>query len=230
MYEVYSLPCAKYENPSNDERPPRPQHLKSEPPGGQYDTAKVKGYQSLIYEAFSLSVSKSPTKVDMYESSSEWRVSYLALPKSPYKVTPASTWYENPSKLDKIYEDISALEIVLASPRSFYKISSKADALNTSSKTDVLKTSGKTDVIETPSKTDVIKTPSKADVIKLPSKRYEIKTHSKSDVIKLSSSLCQKYPRLQYLRYKKSQPREGITRHDATSALPAFSRATQPAL
>ena len=40
MYEVYSLPYTKYENPSskccsyNDERLPRLQCLKSQPPGG----------------------------------------------------------------------------------------------------------------------------------------------------------------------------------------------------
>ena len=83
MYQVYSLPCPKYENPSkccyNDESPPRLQCLKSQPPGGQYNTAKV---------------SKSPTKADMYKSSSEWRVFYLALPKSLYKVTLASLWYK----------------------------------------------------------------------------------------------------------------------------------------
>ena len=54
-YKVYSLPCAKYENPCkccyNDERPQRPQHLKSQPPGGQNNIAKA---------------SKSPTEADMY--------------------------------------------------------------------------------------------------------------------------------------------------------------------
>ena len=58
----------------------------------------------------------------------------------------------------------------------------------------------------------------------LTSKWYEVKTPSKVDMIKSSSSLCLMYPRLQYLRYKKSQPREGITRHCATSGQPPASR------
>ena len=41
------------------------------------------------------------------------------------------------------------------------------------------------------------------------SKQCEIKTPSKLDVVKFSSSLCQMYPRLQYLMYMKSQPPGG---------------------
>ena len=79
MYEVYSLPYTQYENPSskscsyNDERLPRLQCLKSQPPGGQYTTAKV---------------SKSPTKVDMYEESSKWYKITLVPPDSIYKMSP----------------------------------------------------------------------------------------------------------------------------------------------
>ena len=86
MYEVYSLPCAKYENSYNDERLPRLQCLKSQPPGGQHYTATV---------------SKSPTKVDMYESYSKWHKIILVPPDSIFKMVPAYNEYEikSPSEM-----------------------------------------------------------------------------------------------------------------------------------
>ena len=53
------------------------------------------------------------------------------------------------------------------------------------------------------------KTPNKRYKMILASRWHETKTPSELDVIKFSSSLCLKYPRLQYLRYKKSQPPGG---------------------
>ena len=66
MYEVHSLPCAKYENPSNDEGPQGLQHLKCQPPA---------------------TVSKSPNKVNMYESPYKEHKMCLALPRFHYKVS-----------------------------------------------------------------------------------------------------------------------------------------------
>ena len=86
MYEVYSLPCAKYLDPSNDEGPPGLQHLKSQPPA---------------------TVSKSSTKVNMYESPCKWHKTILVPPDLIYKMV--STYKGH--------------KMCLALPRFHYKVS-----------------------------------------------------------------------------------------------------------
>ena len=160
------------------------------------------------------------TKVDLYKSPSQLVLpltNSLALPKlrtitmmSLPSVDPASKWHKMESiimmppllsaaaTLYAIYKTVPASkwpEICLAKPRPNYKT---APAYKES------------------------RASCQWYKVTQASKWYEVQTLSKVDVIKFSSSLCLMDPRLQYLMYMKSHPREGITRHSATSGqLPA---------
>ena len=128
-------------------------------------------------------------------------LSAAAMPYALYKTVPASKWPE----------------ICLAKPRSNYKVipASKLNKIFLVQPRSISKT--------TPAyKESRSRASCQRYKVTQSSKWYEVQTLSKVDVIKFSSSLCLMDPRLQYLTYMKSHPREGITRHSATSGqLPA---------
>jgi len=179
MYEVYSLPYAKYENPSNDERLPRLQCLKSQPPGGQHYTAMV---------------SKSPTKVDMYESPCKWHKTIPASPDLIYKM--ASTYKEHkiksPSELHKpriILSNSSPETDTLVKVDHAGKWHEFESTLMMSSLPESIPASEWYASKTAPAY--------KESRFEAPSKRYKVKTHSEWRKIKSSSSMCLMCPRLQ---------------------------------
>ena len=201
IYEDNSLPGPHYENSSkccetksydsrDAKRLPGLQCLKSQPPGGQYNTDKV---------------SKSPTKVDMYESSSKWHKISLVPPDSIYKMvaTNKEPKIESPSKLHE-------LRIALSNSSPDTDTIVKVDPASKWHKFESIVMMSPLYKVIPANKWNKFCLAQPRSLSKTAPAYKELMFETSYQWHKVKTpSLCLKYPRLYYLRCKKSQPPAG---------------------